>query len=189
MNQIVYYTFNNPFVVTTKKGKDPSLFIETMTPENREDEDRLNLMIFKFADSEKMIRSVEVDNQRILRIDPGNNPSSWRWRTTMEDFRSFVYLSNLDKYIDCLTNSAENAQAKIINLHFRIGSLFEERFLNTIVNRIYRSIEIVPYFDAKLEDTDNTIDWEEIHTRYPWLWVTVLIQIVLKSEIQKVIRE
>jgi hypothetical protein len=71
----------------------------------------------------------------------------------------------------------------LINLYSRIGMMVDHRLLNTLITRVMRSIQTIPY---AVSDTDKALSWNEVYEAIPWIWILLMIQSIITSDTKAV---
>lgn len=172
------FLYSPPFTVPNNLSNTTSLMYDSLTGQERDDEKKIYELIFKFAANEGMVKP----NGAELVIDPGEDVGSYLWIMTTMNFRSLIEKKQYGILMNSLQNSLTFPINRIIDLHYRLGSLFDTRLLNTIVNRVMTSVQIIPY---DISPKEMFISWEQIHRETPFVWLCMLTQIVLRTEITK----
>lgn len=177
---MILFLYEKDFLIIGANRTDRAEFlIDIFQDYDREDENRIHDMFFKFAAAEGIVTT--IDDGSIV-IDPGDNAAAWRWKIATMNFKSLVNGNACDRFIDSLINSNDDALNKIINFHHRLGVLFDHKLLNTLVNRLYQSVDLLPYPNDSEEPQKK---WLELHLLYPWLWICIMTQVIVRTEFPK----
>jgi hypothetical protein len=171
------FLYDPPFVVDDTPGNQNKYRLDYLNEQDRADEERIRNTIFKFALDEEIIKP-NADGTATMNIlmDTG----SWRWRVQWLNFRSLVDMVNYGQLMTSLRYDNGNVLNQVIDLHTRLGVTYDHRVLNTMVDRIMKSITVIPYDTSESQDATT---WEVIHQETPYIWLLILLQTILKSSI------
>jgi hypothetical protein len=175
------YIYNNPFVLD-KKYRSEDYLLDYLDENDREDEINIRNLLLKFAVQEKLL--VRSDNE--VYLDPGKNIGEWRWAMVNTNFRSLVDPKEYSRLLSSVTLDEGLFVNKILDLHVRIGSSFNVKLINTIINRVMSSISTIPY---NLSEGTEGLEWTDIHKEVPFIWLLIYLQNVIRNEATKVIGE
>ena len=98
------------------------------------------------------------------------------------NFRSLIDINQYAKLMSSIQQNDNYPINQIIDLHSRLGSLFDHKLLNTIVDRIMSSIQLIPYETEKTESHT----WENMHVQTPFIWLIIYLQVVIRSSTVKI---
>lgn len=85
-------------------------------------------------------------------------------------FGNLTDVDYLNMFIEATQDiDTDPVTASACRLGMLVGSLYDEEFVDVLINMLYRSTYAMSYNDIK-------IPFDEIHVRYPHLWVFMLIQ-------------
>lgn len=171
------YLYEDPLVVEDKPANRLLYLSETvrLTEYEREDESLVRSLILKFMMDHKLILVTETDSTK----NSGDNTASIHWLIHFHDFRNIIAQREYDDMLMTLESSNAEFIIDLINLHARLGMQVDAILLNTIITRLMRSIQIIPY---QVADTDIERSWNDIYKEIPWIWILIMIQSILKSD-------
>lgn len=176
------FIYEKPFVVADSYSNQQKYLSETirLTAEERADELTLQRLILKFIIDNK-IASVTNDE-----LSPATNSETggWIYLFNWMNFRSLVDQHEHVKLINALKADNQFGVNEILNLHMRIGAMFDHRLLNTVCDRVMKAIGLIPY---TVPQNHTKMTWEEIHLETPFVWLIILIQSVLKNDSRKLV--
>lgn len=174
------FLYTRPFIIknpsTTVKHDN---ILDYLDEFSRADEARIRNIIIKFAAESELVTKNSNDD---IVLNPGEDMSSWQWAVCCMNFRSLVVHSQYGILMQSLINGNNSPIDKIIELHTRLGSMFGNEILNTIVNRTMNSIQLIPF---NTEGVDDLVTWETIHSETPFVWLIIYLQILLRTESTK----
>lgn len=173
------YLYGKPFIVRDTLAHREEHLLEYLSEEERTDEQKIREMIFKFAAQEKLFDITE-DAKPIHSTN--RDIGSWIWMINWLNFRSLVDLHQYGSLMQSLQANSNYPINQLLDLHCRLGTLFDERLLNTLANRTLRSIQLIPYDIAPGKETT---DWDKIHLETPFIWLVILLQVIIRSMIVK----
>lgn len=176
------FLYESPFLVEDSTNNRTKYLSETirLVTEERADEITLQKMILKFIIENKIGR---IKDNELIHSDETDG-GSLIWTLNWGNFRALV-----DKhvYVDLVNKLRANSHAganEILNLHLRLGCMFDPVLLNTVCHRIMSAVQLISYDTP--EDHER-ITWEYIHQETPFVWLIILIQSVLKNDSKKII--
>lgn len=172
------YLYNTPFIRPNTVSNQQDFIIEYLDEADRIDVEKLHAMLFRFSLEQEIVYLREDSVKNSI----NQNTGSWIWFVNWMNFRSLVVLDQYGKLMSSLQASNGEAINQLLDLHVRLGILFSDKLLNTVVNRVIRSTKIIPY--AGEEDTAK-ISWERIHQETPFIWMIILLQTVIRSNVSK----
>lgn len=172
------YLYTAPFVHNSNVNTRVEHILELLTDNERADEEKIRGHLLKFAAVEKLI---EVQSDQSLKATVVQDTGSWVWIINSMNFRSLIDINQYSKLMSSIQRDDQYPINQIIDLHTRLGSLFDHKLLNTIVNRIMLSIQLIPY-ETKKEEIHT---WESMHVQTPFIWLIIYLQIVIRSSIVK----
>ena len=174
------FIYEKPFVVKDSYNNQQKYLSETvrLTTEERADELTLQRLILKFI----IDNGLGILNNETLTPSVNSETGSWIYLLNWMNFRSLVDQHEHVKLINALKSDNQFGVNEILNLHMRIGAMFDHKLLNTVCHRVMTSVGLIPYTVPK----DHTkLSWEEIHEETPFIWLIILIQSVLKNDSRK----
>ena len=154
----------------------PDAYIDYFDDNDRADEHKLHTYLLKFAAENGLI----IDKDGTPYIHTGDNTLNWKWALTTKSFRRLVDMHEYGEFINSLSNDNNASLSKVLDLHARLGMLFNPKLLNTIVDRVFQSIQLIPYI---VPEDNEQVGWETIHAETPFIWILILLQNLLHSEI------
>lgn len=172
MNTLFLHT--NPFSVRDTQLHRVQHLRSYLDETDRMDEKRIHSLLAKFC-LEQGILQRGLDGN--LEIIPNEVLSSWKYHLISFNFRSLIDETHYNKLMASLQAGEGNALQRVLDLHVRIGSSFDDVLLNTLVNRLYQSLSLIPQLGFGKDA------WEKVHQKTPFLWVFILIQTVIRSEV------
>jgi hypothetical protein len=175
------YLYEHPFTIEDKPQYRADYISDTIrfTDYERDDEHLVRSLILKFMTDHDLIKITEKE---VLK-NSGKNTSSIPWLLHWHDFRNIVSQREFDDMLLVLeTNNAEFV-IDLINLYSRIGMVVDHRLLNTLITRVMRSIQTIPY---RVDETDRRLSWETIYETIPWIWILIMIQSIINSDTKAV---
>jgi len=175
------YLYEHPFVVEDKPQNREKYISDTIrfTDYEREDEHLVRSLILKFMTDHDFIKITEKE---VLK-NSGNNTSSIAWLLHWHDFRNLVSKDEFDDMLVILESNNAEFVIDLINLYSRIGMMVDHRLLNTLITRVMRSIQTIPY---AVSDTDKALSWNEVYEAIPWIWILLMIQSIITSDTKAV---
>ena len=172
------YLYTDPFVIPDVINNRNLELIDHFDDDDRADLEKIYGIALKFAIDEKLI---DINETGITK-SKNEDTSSFIWFINWMNFRSLVSMNQYGKLMSSMQTGSLPFVDKILELHVRLGCLFNEKLLNTLANRIIQSISLIP-FDIKTDD--QKISWEKIHVDTPFIWLVILIQVIINSEPHK----
>ena len=170
------YLYEEPFVRDYAKAGHEGLILPTgrLTDFERSDENLIREMILKFMIDREIVKVV---SEKIVE-NPGQNTSSIEWMIHHKNFLSLVDLNEYDDALVILKGESAEFLTEVIDLHARIGMSVDVMVINTLITRIIRSIQIIPY----VNDIADIITWDQIHRMSPWMWIIIYMQAIIRTE-------
>lgn len=171
------YLYEHPFTIEDTARHRVDYLSDTirLTEYEREDESLVRSLILKFMMDNDLIIITEKEAIK----NSTTNTASIPWLLHWHDFRNIIARREFDDMMMVLDHNNAEFVIDLVNLHSRIGMLVDQRLLNTIITRVMRSIQIIPY---AVSDTDSKLSWNEIYTTIPFIWIIIMIQSILKSD-------
>ncbi len=174
------FLYSDPFFISDTIVNRGSFILDCLTDHEREDEEKIRGHLLKFAAVENLI---ELKTESTISTTVVQDTGSWIWITNSMNFRSLIDINQYSKLMSSIQRNDNYPINQIIDLHVRLGSLFSDRLLNTTVNRIMNSIQLIPY-DPSSKAEGHT--WEKIHKETPFIWLIIYLQVVIRSSTVKV---
>jgi hypothetical protein len=174
------YTYYNPFVVTETYQNTIDNLLEYTDESDRTDLATIRDIVLKFIIVEGLIFRNGDDE---LCMNLGTDVGTWQWALCSMNFRSLVSMDQYSKLMRSLELGDQSGITKIIDLHFRLGSNFDARVLNTLITRIMKSIQVIPYH---VPEESTKVEWDTIHVETPFIWLIIYIQGLVRNETTKV---
>jgi hypothetical protein len=171
------YLYQHPFMVKENTATSADYIRDYLDDHDRADVSQIMMLVMRFAVSEQLIIK-DGDN---IKINTTTDTGSWKWLLSSVNFRSMVDNSQYDMMLSSLQSSGGIPLTSLLDFHMRLGCLYDAKILNTVVNRVMSSIQMIP-FDIK---DSPKISWDEIHTRTPFFWLLIFIQSTLRSSLDK----
>lgn len=173
------FLFEKPFCVD-KTARTELDYIHTyLSEDEREDEKHIQAILFKFALTEKLF---EINEFSVLTNTQVTDTGSWVWTVNWMNFRSLVDMTQYSKLMQGLQTNNSYPVNQIIDLHMRLGSLFNSKLLNTLCNRMMQSVTLIPY---EIPADHPSISWRQIHIETPFIWLLIFLQIIIRSEVKR----
>ena len=169
------YLYTQPFFKSTSISH-PWIY-DYLEDNERKDVEKIHAHLLKFLISEKLVDVVE---ERLF-YSSTKDISSFDWHLTWMNFRSLIDPQSYFYLINSLQNKDKYYMNQLLDLHVRLGSLFSDKLLNTLVNRVMNSVQLIPY-EYVSQDTTQKLSWETIHKQTPFVWLIILLQVILRSE-------
>jgi hypothetical protein len=178
----ILFLYEEPFTIADNPSNRAKYLSETirLTPEERADEIAVQKTILKFIIENQIGR---VKDSELFHSDETDG-GSWIWAINWFNFRSLVDNHRYVELINQLKANGQTGATAILNLHLRLGCMFDSVLLNTLCNRIMKSIQLISY---EIPENHESISWEKIHQETPFIWLIILIQTVLKNDSKKAI--
>jgi hypothetical protein len=173
-----YYLYEDPFIKALNPGTLPDYICDYIDEFDRTEINQIKGVILQFAIAEGLI----VKSGDILAINATQDTGSWLWVLASVNFRSSVDVSQYEMVTSSLTSRLGNPINQILDLHMRLGCMFNHKVLNTVVNRVMSSVQLIPY-DTK---DVKSITWNDIHRKTPWYWLLILLQSTTRSSLDKI---
>ena len=174
------YLYTDPFVEQINLTTKADQLLDFYTDADRQDQATIYALLLQFASDNGLITNVEGQ----LTSKEEENTGSWVWAVTWTNFRSMVEARNYHMLLNQLQSFNQKAMNQIIDLHARLGALFDHRLLNTIVNRTLSSVSLIPY---PVDEDEETLSWENIHREAPFLWLVIFLQNVIRSNVKPIV--
>lgn len=175
-NQKTYFLFESPYWLQTNAHDLIGIIPQYLDEIDRSDEMRIRNIVLKFGADEGYLTKSENDN---LILVAGDQMGSFRWNICTMNFRSLVDHLQYSNLIKSMTMGSDLPIDKIIDLHTRLGALFDTQILNSVVNRVMNSISRLP-FDTK--GVSDLVTWRTIHTETPFIWLVIYLQMLMRTE-------
>lgn len=174
------YLYESPFLVADTQDNRYTYLSETarLNEFEREDENQILDVIFKFAIEHDLVSMTKEGNEVIFTHTNESNVGSWNWVVTWMSFRSLVDDVERFKLINILESSNQHWAGLILDLHTRLGVLFDHMSLNVLANRTIKAIGLIPH---KTEKGTNLSPWEYIHQTAPFIWLIIVLQSVIRT--------
>lgn len=174
------FLYSTPFFIPDTIPNRTSYVLDYLTDHEREDEEKIRGHLLKFAAVENLI---EIKTESTISPAVVQDTGSWIWIINSMNFRSLIDINQYSKLMSSIQRSDNYPINQIIDLHARLGSLFSDRLLNTIANRVMNSIQLIPY-DPSSKIEGHT--WEKIHKETPFIWLIIYLQTVIRSSTVKI---
>lgn len=172
------YLYQDPFLVEDTLIGRADFLIPALSDRDKAEEKRIHQMLLNFAQKQNVITFDETGIMTHVVVD---DMSSWIWLTQWVNFRSLVDKLQCVKLMQSLQVRDSEPINQLIDLHVRLGCLFEGRLLNTLCHRTLSTVSFLPYEVSK----DSTaIPWYVIHKEQPFLWLLILTQALVNCNIQ-----
>jgi hypothetical protein len=168
------YLYTSDLVVDDNQSNRAEHLLDLWSDHDRQDQERITAILLQFAADNDLI----VNNDGVLQPVIDKVTGSFAWSVTWMNLRSIVDIQNLNDLMSALHQNDGHPINQVIDLHVRLGVLFDARVLNTIVHRTMTSVNIIPY-PVKLGNESST--WEQIHLVYPFIWLLILLQATIRS--------
>jgi len=170
------YLYTTPFVVKAKSAQVGDYIHDYLSEEERADIGRINDLMMQFAVQQRLVRADDTN----FYASPETNMGSWLYLINRMSFRSLVEVEKYQVLIGSLQSGDEHPINMVLDLHARLGALFDHKLLNTVVNRTMSSISLIPY---AVEEDKETVSWDRIHVEAPFIWLLIYLQTVIRTTI------
>ena len=169
----VLYLYDRPFVVSALANKD-SPILDYLSEDDRKQEEEIHACIKKTA----VDMGLCVLTDGIIKFAPCDQVGNWRFIVRWSNVRSWSQIKQFDiLHQSIFDNGTTVTLSLIVDLHARLGALYDHRLLNTMVNRIYQSLDLMAYPGERAEMRS----WEQVHLEAPYLWVIILMQYLVRT--------
>lgn len=171
------FLYEDPFVAKDTEQHRFQYLSQTIRTDNfeRDDEELVRSIILRFIVDRRLV----VIHKEKLVQNSGDNIGSWQWLVNWRSFRGLVDPDNLATVMNILSAGDGEILTEIFDLHARLGMLTDHSLLNSLVNRTIRSISLIPY---SVKEDKTPLRWDDIHTEYPFLWLLILMQSIIRNE-------
>lgn len=170
------FLYTKPFVIADNPTNRQDHILDFFSENDRVDQDKIHATLLQFA----VEHGVVINNDGTLITTPQTNTGSWIWMVTWLSFRAMIDYDQYQMVIASLQAGENDPLNLIIDLHSRLGTLFDHKLLNTLVHRTITTIEIIPF---KTNDPEKEMSWENIHREAPFLWLMIFLQAVIRTSV------
>lgn len=177
------YLFESPFLVEDTEQHRFAYLSETsrLNEYERLDEVEIKKLLVRFAIDAELIAIVGEEAE----FNPTSDMGSLQYLQSTINYRSMIDLTQLTRILHALQNGEQFYMNQVLDVHARLGTMYSPTLLNTIVNRTIKAISTIPYKFHPTPGNDKPLTWEEIHQEYPFLWLLIYLQMILRNEVKR----
>lgn len=166
------YLYDKPFIRMVEPARRS--VADFLSPSDLEQRQHIDRLIFKMCVDNNIV------SEEATRI-PSKELMGWRSLLLFYNFHSLRSAVARNDVVAALrVDNGNDPAATLIELHVRLGVLFDHQLLTRIITRVYKSYENIPVGLVK-DQNDFSIDLSETHITYPFLWLMPYAQALINN--------
>lgn len=184
-----FLTFSSPYTVTLEKDYQE---IAALLQIPEATQIAIKHRVFSWGSTHNLFTRTRIDNgAESFSVDIKDHTNTPAERIFTTNFRSLQNFATLHDFMTYLRSCGDNMLIdQFIGLSMELYADFGPVVIDAYINRLYMALNHVPLQPDQLpvkknilpDDIPNVIlSWEEIHRRYPYLWVIFLTHLLTQQ--------